>query len=92
MFLFFIYVTCIFMVALITFRNGRWFLGILGIFFPVFWLIGAEAPFSVLRKAPRHAPGVSDGYVARQRHVGTLTLIILVNSVPWAQLNKGELS
>ena len=51
-----------------------------------------EAPFSVLRKAPRHAPGVSDGYVARRRRVGTLTLIKLVNSVPWAQLNKGELS
>jgi hypothetical protein len=43
-FLFFIYVTCIFTVALITFRNGRWILGILGIFFPVFWLIGAVLP------------------------------------------------
>jgi hypothetical protein len=42
--LFFIYVTCIFTVALITFRNGRWILGILGIFFPVFWLIGAVLP------------------------------------------------
>jgi hypothetical protein len=43
-FLFFIYVTCIFTVALITFRNGHWILGILGIFFPVFWLIGAVLP------------------------------------------------
>ena len=43
-FLFLIYVTCIFTVALITFRNGRWILGILGIFFPVFWLIGAVLP------------------------------------------------
>jgi hypothetical protein len=43
-FLFFIYVTCIFTVALITFRNGHLILGILGIFFPVFWLIGAVLP------------------------------------------------
>ena len=44
MFLFMIYVTCIFTVALVTFRNGHWILGILGIFFPVFWLIGAILP------------------------------------------------
>ena len=43
-FLFAIYLTCIFTVAAITFRNGRWILGILGIFFPVFWLIGAVLP------------------------------------------------
>jgi hypothetical protein len=43
-FLFVIYVTCIFTVAVITFRNGHWILGILGIFFPVFWLIGAILP------------------------------------------------
>ena len=43
-FLFIIYVTCIFTVALITFRNGHWILGILGIFFPVFRLIGAVLP------------------------------------------------
>jgi uncharacterized membrane protein len=39
-----IYLTCVFTVALITFRNGRWFMGILGLFFPVFWLIGAVLP------------------------------------------------
>ena len=39
-----IYLTCIFTVAGITFRNGHWILGILGIFFPVFWLIGAVLP------------------------------------------------
>ena len=33
-FLLVIYVTCIFTVAGITFRNGHWILGILGIFFP----------------------------------------------------------
>ena len=39
-----IYLTCIFTVAAITFRNGHWLLGILGIFFPVFWLIGVVIP------------------------------------------------
>jgi len=42
--LFAIYLTCIFTVAVITFRNGHWILGILGIFFSVFWLIGAILP------------------------------------------------
>ena len=42
--LFVIYVACIFTVAGITFRNGHWILGILGIFFPVFWLIGVILP------------------------------------------------
>ena len=40
-FLFVFYLTCIFTVAGITFRNGHRIMGILGIFFPVFWLIGA---------------------------------------------------
>ncbi len=39
-----IYLVCIFTVAGITFRNGHWILGILGIFFPVFWLIGVVIP------------------------------------------------
>ncbi len=42
--LFIIYVTCIFTVAGITFRNGHWVLGILGFFFPIFWLIGVMLP------------------------------------------------
>ncbi len=42
--LFTIYIACIFTVAAITFRNGHWILGILGIFFPVFWLIGVVLP------------------------------------------------
>ena len=42
--LFVIYVACVFTVAAITFRNGHWVLGILGIFFPVFWLIGVILP------------------------------------------------
>ena len=39
-----IYLACIFTVAGVTFRNGHWILGILGIFFPVFWLIGVILP------------------------------------------------
>jgi hypothetical protein len=39
-----IYIACIFTVAGITFRNGHWILGILGIFFPVFWLFGVILP------------------------------------------------
>ena len=42
--LFAIYLVCIFTVAGVTFRNGHWILGILGIFFPVFWLIGVILP------------------------------------------------
>ena len=42
--LFVIYVVCIFTVAGITFKKGHWILGILGIFFPVFWLIGVVLP------------------------------------------------
>lgn len=43
-FLFVIYIVCIFTVMLVTFRNGHWILGILGFFFPIFWLIGAILP------------------------------------------------
>ncbi|MEE9183542.1 MAG: hypothetical protein V3U39_03570 [Acidimicrobiia bacterium] len=39
-----IYLTAIFTVALVTFRNGHWILGILGIFIPLLWLIGAVLP------------------------------------------------
>jgi hypothetical protein len=42
--LFTIYITAIFTVCLITFQKGRWVLGILGIIFPVLWLIGAILP------------------------------------------------
>jgi len=42
--LFAIYIVAIFTVAAVTFRNGHWILGILGIFFPFFWLIGAVLP------------------------------------------------
>ena len=43
-FLLIIYLTAIFTVAGLTFSKGHWILGILGIFFPFLWLIGAILP------------------------------------------------
>ena len=42
--LFIIYVCLIFTVAYLTFKKGRIVLGILGIFLPILWLIGAVLP------------------------------------------------
>src|SRR4051794_19943533 len=42
--LFFIYFACLFTVCYWTFRKGRTALGIIGIFFPILWLIGAVLP------------------------------------------------
>ena len=39
-----IYITCLFTVVAVTFRNGHWIMGILGFVFPIFWLIGAVLP------------------------------------------------
>lgn len=39
-----VYITCLFTVVGVNFRNGHWILGILGFFFPIFWLIGAVLP------------------------------------------------
>lgn len=39
-----LYIVCIFTVALLTFRKGHYVLGILGIFLPFLWLIGAVLP------------------------------------------------
>lgn len=44
LFLVAIYITCLFTVVAVTFRNGHWILGILGFFFPILWLIGAVLP------------------------------------------------
>ena len=38
------YIWCLFTVCLITFRKGHTLLGILGIFIPILWLIGAFIP------------------------------------------------
>ena len=42
--LFSFYITCIFTVASITFQKGHVLLGIIGIFVPLLWLIGAFLP------------------------------------------------
>jgi hypothetical protein len=39
-----LYLFLIFTVALITFRKGHFVLGLLGIFLPFLWLIGAVLP------------------------------------------------
>lgn len=39
-----IYVTALFTVCALTFRKGHTVLGIVGIFFPLLWLIGAILP------------------------------------------------
>lgn len=42
--LFIIYVCLVFTVAYLTFKKGRIVLGLIGIFFPFLWLIGAVLP------------------------------------------------
>lgn len=39
-----LYLVLLFTVALMTFRKGHWVLGVIGIIFPVLWLIGAILP------------------------------------------------
>jgi hypothetical protein len=39
-----IYIFCLFTVCALTFRKGYFALGILGIFLPFLWLIGAVLP------------------------------------------------
>ena len=41
---FFFYIMCLLTVCLYTFRKGHIVLGIIGIFFPFLWLIGAVLP------------------------------------------------
>jgi hypothetical protein len=42
--LFTIYIFAIFTVCMLTFQKGHTILGIVGIFFPILWLIGAILP------------------------------------------------
>jgi hypothetical protein len=42
--LFAVYFVCLFTVCLLTFKKGHIVLGIVGIFFPFLWLIGAILP------------------------------------------------
>jgi hypothetical protein len=39
-----LYLVLLFTVCVLTFRKGHWVLGILGIFLPFLWLIGAVLP------------------------------------------------
>jgi hypothetical protein len=39
-----IYIVCLFTVCLLTFRKGFLVLGIVGIFLPFLWLVGAVLP------------------------------------------------
>lgn len=39
-----LYIGCVFTVCLITFQKGHTLLGIIGIFVPLLWLIGAMLP------------------------------------------------
>lgn len=39
-----IYIGCVFTVCRLTFQKGHSVLGIIGIFFPILWLIGAVLP------------------------------------------------
>ena len=43
-FLIIVYIFCLFTVCLFTFRKGHIVLGIIGIFMPFLWLIGAILP------------------------------------------------
>jgi hypothetical protein len=39
-----IYLVLLCTLGIITFRKGHWILGLIGIIFPVLWLIGAVLP------------------------------------------------
>jgi hypothetical protein len=39
-----LYLVLLFTLAVLTFRKGHWVLGVIGIVFPVLWLIGAILP------------------------------------------------
>jgi hypothetical protein len=39
-----VYIALLFTVCLLTFRKGYWLLALLGVFFPILWLIGAVLP------------------------------------------------
>ena len=42
--LFFFYIMCLVTVCVLTFKKGYVVMGIVGIFFPILWLIGALLP------------------------------------------------
>jgi cadmium resistance protein CadD (predicted permease) len=39
-----IYLVLLFTLAVLTFRKGHWILGLIGIIFPILWVVGALLP------------------------------------------------
>jgi hypothetical protein len=39
-----LYLVLLFTICVVTFRKGHWVLGLIGIFIPLFWVIGAVLP------------------------------------------------
>jgi hypothetical protein len=39
-----LYLVLLFTLAVVTFRKGHWVLGLIGIFIPLLWLVGAVLP------------------------------------------------
>jgi cadmium resistance protein CadD (predicted permease) len=39
-----LYLVLLFTLAVLTFRKGHWVLGLIGIIFPILWIIGAILP------------------------------------------------
>ena len=79
-----IYITCLFTVVTITFRNGHWIMGVLGFFFPAFWLIGAILPPT----ENALATAVLEQYRHTAAVAWTVILSILAHGVtanPWAR-------
>lgn len=39
-----LYLVLLFTLAVVTFRKGHWIIGIIGIFIPLLWIVGAVLP------------------------------------------------
>jgi hypothetical protein len=39
-----LYLVLLFTLAVVTFRKGHWVIGIIGIFIPLLWIVGAVLP------------------------------------------------
>ncbi len=39
-----LYLVLVFTIAILCFRKGHWILGIVGIFIPILWIVGAVLP------------------------------------------------
>lgn len=54
-----IYIVCLFTVCALTFRKGYFALGVIGIFLPILWLIGAVLPDKRGPRYPDTQPGAT---------------------------------